>query len=131
MTNPKSYLTVSELQQLCEKLNLSSNGFKHELIERIQTFASSADLRVSTCHARIPLTTTSDQSTQTVFEPTVSPSDQCTQTVHESSLSQSFLSFNYWVPKLAMLFGFFGGCFSLLQMFFTETENIPVTRSWF
>lgn len=116
MNDSKNYLTVWELQQLCDKLNLPSDGLKGELIGRIQKFVTMDDSRVTICRARIPSVPTVDRSTETVDEP---------------SMMQSVFSFSFWCPKIVMLFGFFGGCFALFQLFLTETENIPVRRSWF
>lgn len=38
MSSHKNHLTVTELQQICERLGLSTDGLKHELIERMVNF---------------------------------------------------------------------------------------------
>lgn len=67
MNRAKNYFTVDELQQICEKLDLSTDGLKSELIKNILDYSSTdSDIsRISVFRAKIPTSQTSGRSTQT------------------------------------------------------------------
>lgn len=115
----KNFLTVEELKNICEKMNLPTDGLKSELIERILNFE--------------PLTSSS--STKPNY------TTHGTQTSNEILVSKfnghRTTGTNVWNPsfiwKVLIFIGFFGSCLALAQFFFTGYENIeiPVKKSFF
>lgn len=117
----KEFITVPELRALCEKLNLPSNGIKHELIKRLNEFDPTVAYSTS-CRCDSQSTTsiiqTADQSTQTM--PTTAAVTVITTTTRK-----------FW--KALILFGVIVGILALAMQLFPTNEKIevPIKRSWF
>lgn len=106
----KDFLTVPELQDLCEKLNLSPEGLKRDLIGRVINFAPNS---VGTVH----------QSTQTDEMLNTAPMKSATSYFNDRILKWIF-GFGFTVAVGAMM----------LMMFFNGSDEIievTVQRPWF
>lgn len=118
MKMKKTFLIVDELQDVCKKLNLETNGLKHELIERIINCTSSDSPSTS---LDSPSTSSSivariSQGTQT----DESPIDGLNKSYNGKKISFKVLLF------VVLLIGIF---FTLFQLFMNK--EIPKKRSFF
>lgn len=157
MKSEKNFLTVSELQSLCEKMNLSTDGLKNELIERIlgynpdtvvccscnqrhtgtnNTMDSNA-VEYQTTESISPCTQTDNEESESISQSTQTDNEepesiwQSTQTDNEEQSKQ--ISFRVKLSKLSFWKAVFataviGGSFVVLQTF--KEEKISSKR-WF
>lgn len=159
MSDSRSYLTVAELQQICEILGLPTDGLKHELIERILKFVptttpnfvnskSSDFTRIAYFRANVAPVQSFDQSTQVSSDllvpnadiqfASIQSSDQTTQLSNVASIFGINMQFNpllgkfcRFLLKFVTVVGFFGGFYALLQPFIgVDNIEIPVKRSF-
>lgn len=135
MSGSKNYLTVLELQQICEKLGLPADGLKHELIERISNFVAVESPRHDNSAG-----SQSDISRIVFSRLKLAPLGHSEQTSRESSLNWGrsirfdtiFQKFGSVLQMVALAIGFFGGCVVLSHLFVdVEKISIPVRHSWF
>lgn len=145
---------MTELQQLCEKFGLSTEGLKFELTKQISDFISikkpvhidiSPDVsRVCYLKMRVIPPCTSDQSVQPnhasmessfddrSIEP-IPTSTQSTQTeIHKKKFNSLFFKIVFAFMMILIAIGVLGGCISIFQQFGNvEIIEVPVKRSWF
>lgn len=151
MGDAKNYLTVSELQQICQKFGLSSEGLKHELIKRILDFTSietlddidsknSQPTNVSrVCYTRTRIIPSEAHESSDLNSDDQPEPIQSTQTLSETKTSKLsfqfdslFLKFVIVILVIFIMIGILGGCVSIYHQFGNiEVVEIPVKRSWF
>lgn len=154
MHGPKNYMTLNDLQLLCENLRLSTDGRKSELIERLLVHTAMLNRqlpgvsRICYSNSRVVPIQETDQIVQADGESSDSKSDgdpveqiqfsnQSTQTSNEtltSSFNFNSIFFKLIFVFLAVLFviGLSGGFVAIFQFFDrVEMIKVPVKRSWF
>lgn len=129
MNVSKNFLTVRELQEICEKMNLSTDGVKHELIERLVNSARNVSSESNS----------QSSSSSIMPELTLQKMDQATQTADESTTK--ILNDKFWFQNIrngAFLKVFFAiafsvGCYALFHLFIKIEKKIEITvkRPWF
>lgn len=156
MSDSKNFMTVIELQRVCKRLSLSTEGSKPELIERICDHTSveppvqigfndspSSDVsRFSYSRMKIIPNVGAgvcDESIQTSKEKSMNEnldkpicSTKFTQTSKEPKIfsrvrfSSCFLNFGFVLLAIFVLIGILGGCISFYQQFDRGFEIIEV-----
>lgn len=122
MATRKTHMNVDELQNLCENLNLPTDGFKEDLIARILNFSNSSSS--STSESTSIISPTKSQSTQTEDQPTPTTNN------NNNKMELKFFKISFW--KSIAVFGLIGGCFAALQLpNFYEKKEIIEKRSFF
>lgn len=114
-------MTVPELQELCEKLNLSSEGLKRELIARLINYTPNADENI-------------DQTTQTGELRNTPTSMAKVEKINQSTPDSSKNYFNDAVLKWIFAVGFVVvvGAMVLMLIFNVSNEKIEINvkRPW-
>lgn len=135
MKHVKNHLNFDELQDICSKLGISTDGLKSELIERILNFIPKK--KCVTVSTSSQSTDSSQLSIQRIKIVPKQTSDQAIQTSNDALITNSSYRFNFWYYCLFFMFlimfiiGFFGGCFSLFgSIFFEEKIEVPVKHSF-
>lgn len=129
---PKDFLTVAELQDICESLNLSTDGLKSELITRIIDFTQSKSPSSPLPLPPPPSPSTAAAASQSaVSQAKTTTIEKSTQTPDDGFRSQSIK----WFVVAVLLILAIGFAVGLIIYCRNETEEkieiVLKHRPWF